>query len=72
MDSQYLTVKEIALLLGKSEKWVYLNKSKIPGFFVLAKSIFFDKQFLLTTLRQLAAQPKQNKPKGRNDPHGLL
>ena len=72
MDSQFLSVKEVAVLLSKSEKWVYLSKESIPGYFKLAKSIFFDKQLLLTTLRQLAAQPKQNKPKGRNDPHGLL
>jgi hypothetical protein len=72
MDSQFLSVKEVATLLNKSEKWVYLSKESLPGYFKLAKSIFFDKQLLLISLRQLATQPKQNKPKGRNDPHGLL
>ena len=71
MDSLYLSVKEVATLLRKSEKWVYLNKIKLPGYFTLAGSIFFDKQVLVSSLKTLATSTRQ-KPKGRNDPHGLL
>jgi predicted DNA-binding transcriptional regulator AlpA len=72
MDSQFLSVKEVASFLSKSEKWVYLRQRDLPGYFKLGKSIFFDKQLLITALRQLATQPRQKKPQGRNDPHGLL
>lgn len=30
MDSPYLSVGEVALLLGKSQKWVYQKKGVIP------------------------------------------
>jgi hypothetical protein len=72
MDSHYLSVKEVANLLHKSEKWVYVNKGEIPGFFMLAKSIFFDRDILVCSLKTLATHTRQNKPNGRNDPHGLL
>jgi len=57
MESPYLTVKEVAQLLGKSEKWCYLKKEHLPGYFKLAGSIFFDKEVLLVTLRNQATKP---------------
>ena len=73
MDSPYLSVGEIALLLGKSKKWVYQRKAEIPGYFKLAGSIFFDREILLSNLRNAATQPaKRQKPDVRNDRHGLL
>jgi hypothetical protein len=57
MDSPFLTVKEVAKLLNKSEKWCYLKKDQLPGYFKLAGSIFFDKDVLLATLRNQATKP---------------
>jgi len=57
MESPYLTVKEVAEFLHKSEKWVYLHKESIPGYFRLALSIFFDKDVLLATLKSQATKP---------------
>jgi predicted DNA-binding transcriptional regulator AlpA len=58
MDSPYLSVKEVTQLLGiRSTKWVYTHKSEIPGFFMLGKSIFFDKEVLLATLKAKATKP---------------
>jgi predicted DNA-binding transcriptional regulator AlpA len=57
MDSPYLTVKEVAQLLNKSEKWCYLKKDQLPGYFKLAGSIFFDKDVLLATLKSQATKP---------------
>ena len=73
MDSRYLSVGEVALLLGKSQKWVYQKKGVIPGYFKLAGSIFFDREILLSSLKESASRPtKRNRPEGRNDRHGLL
>jgi len=73
MDSPYLSVVEVAELFTRSEKWVYQNKSEIPGYFKLAGSIFFDREILLSNLRNAATQPaKRQKPDVRNDRHGLL
>ncbi len=56
MNSPYLTVKEVASYLNKSEKWVYLNQAKLPGYFKLAGAIFFDKDILLATLKAKATR----------------
>lgn len=57
MNSPYLSVKEVAAILNKSEKWCYLKKESIPGYFKLAGSIFFDKDVLLATLKAKATKP---------------
>ena len=73
MDSPYLSVGEVAQLLGKSQKWVYQNKGVIPGCFKLAGSIFFDREILVSSLKNAATRPaKVKKPDGRNDRHGLF
>lgn len=56
MNSPYLSVKEVAAFLNKSEKWVYLNQTKLPGYFKLAGAIFFDKDILLSTLKSKATK----------------
>ena len=72
MDS-YLTVEEVALLFGKSGKWVYTNKEQIPGFFKLARSIFFDKEILMSEIKIRAAKkPARKSTEGVHDAHGLL
>ena len=69
----YLSVEEVASLFGKSEKLVYSNKEQIPGFFRLAKSIFFDKEILMSELKIRAAKkPTRKSPEGVHDAHGLL
>jgi len=73
MDSRYLSVGEVSLLLGKSQKWVYQKKGVIPGYFKLAGSIFFDREILLSSLKEYASRPtKRHRPDSRNDRHGLL
>ena len=73
MDSPYLSVVEVAKLFGRCSKWVYQRKAEIPGYFKLAGSIFFDREILLSNLRNAATRPaKRQKPDVRNDRHGLL
>ena len=55
--SSNLTIKEVAQLLNKSEKWCYLKKDQLPGYFKLAGSIFFDRDVLLSTLKAKATTP---------------
>lgn len=70
----YLTVGEVAVLLGKCEKWVYSNKEEIPGFFRLAKSIFFDQEVLFSDLKSRASKPAARKSASPSseDRHGLI
>jgi len=56
MNSPYLSVKEVAQLLGKSSKWVYMSKDRLPGYFKLAGAIFFDKDILLASLKAKATR----------------
>jgi hypothetical protein len=73
MDNTYLSVCEVAKLLGKSQKWVYQQKGLIPGFFKLAGSIFFDREILMSGLKAAATRPvKRQKPDSISDRHGLL
>ncbi|MFA6472928.1 MAG: helix-turn-helix domain-containing protein [Candidatus Latescibacterota bacterium] len=73
MDKPYLSVGEVALLLGKCQKWVYQKKGVIPGYFKLAGSIFFDREILMLGLKTAATKPaKRQKPDSTSDRHGLL
>ncbi len=74
MESPFLSVKEAASLLGRSSKWVYLNKEEIPGFFRLAGSIFFDKTVMLGSIEALISKTalKEKRVDSRNDRHSLL
>jgi hypothetical protein len=73
MNSPYLSVAEVAKLFARCEKWVYQNKSEIPGYFKLAGSIFFDREVLESGLKNAATRPaKRQKPDSTSDRHGLL
>lgn len=74
MDNLYITVEEVAVLLRKNPKWVYSHKEKIPGYFRIGKSIFFDREILIESLKEQARKPTKEKA-GRItsvDRHGLL
>ncbi len=72
MNSPYLTVDEVAGFLRKSSKWVYTKKEKIPGFFKIGGSIFFDREILQTHLKELAFKPTPKVSRNSRDKHGLL
>ena len=74
MQSPFLTADEVALLLRKSTKWVYQRAVDIPGAFKLGGSWFFDKDILLSSLKELATtgKPKRNGlGKSDDNRHGL-
>ena len=75
MSSPYLSVGEVALFMGKSEKWVYNRIHEIPGSFKIGGSWFIDKEILVSSLKDLASNPtgKGGGPySGNEDPHRLL
>lgn len=74
MENPFITVEEVASLLRKNPKWVYGNKKTIPGFFKLAGSIFFDREILISHLKELAFKPTPQKARrvSIEDQHGLL
>ncbi|MFH1052736.1 MAG: helix-turn-helix domain-containing protein [bacterium] len=47
-----LTVKQVASLLGMSNKWVYRHKDEIPGYFKIAGAILFDKEIFFKELKR--------------------
>ena len=74
MQSPFLTADEVALLLRKSTKWVYQRAGEIPGAFKLGGSWFFDRDILVSSLKELAAPGKPRRiGHGRADArrHGL-
>ena len=73
MENLFITVEEVSVILRKNPKWVYNHKEKIPGFFRLEGAIFFDREILISHLKELAFKP--TKKAGRItsvDRHGLL
>jgi len=72
MQSPFLTADEVSLLLRKSTKWTYQRAKDIPGSFKLGGSWFFDKDILLSSLKELAStgkpKPKPSRSDGR---HGV-
>lgn len=76
MENLYITVEEVAELLRKSPKWVYSHKEQIPGYFKIQGAIFFDRNVMIQSLRELATNPKPTQIKARRvsteDQHGLL
>ena len=78
MATRYLSVKEVAAMLGISIKTIYAKKLLIPGYFNLAGMHFFDEEVLVKSLKDLAthstAKPieviKTNR-KRPSDRHGL-
>ena len=73
MQSPYLTVREVAALFRKSEKWVYLRQAEIPGAFRVAGSIFFDREILESSLKELASakSPAPKPARACPNKHGL-
>jgi len=76
--SRYLSVKEVAALLGVSIKTIYAKKLSIPGYFNLAGLHFFDEDVLVTSLKDLAThsvtkpiEPVKTNRKRPADRHGL-
>lgn len=77
MDSNYLSVADVALLLKRSIKWVYKHQAEIPGYFKLANSIFFDRHILTETLKTVALNHVKNTKSSHHaravvDRHGLM
>lgn len=73
--TRYLSIKQVASVLGVCDKTIYnmVDRGQIPGHFRLGSLHLIDEEVFNATLKQLSRTlPKQNKPKGRNDPHGLL
>ncbi len=70
MDTKFLSAKEVAALLGRSEKWVYSNKAAIPGMFYLGRSYFWDQEVLLGTLKDLATRPAKPGARSGGKPIG--
>ncbi|MCX6152525.1 MAG: hypothetical protein NT007_00035 [Candidatus Kapabacteria bacterium] len=55
--AEYLTVQDVAIELKTSIKWVYCNKTIIPGFFKIGGQIRFDSDIFRTCLKKLAFKP---------------
>ena len=74
MDSPFLCAKEVAELLGKCTKWVYVNQHQIPGRFEIGKSIFWDREIFFQSLKEKAKRSASQKTKAEpiSDKHGLL
>jgi len=69
MSSPFLSVGEVASLLGASTKWVYSHQKEIPGRVKLAGLIRFNREILLKELESLASRPKKSPDQSR---HGLF
>ena len=65
--SQPLKAKEVSRLLGMSAKWVYQNQFQIPGRFTIGKSIFWDKETLLRSIKEQASRPAVRLGRDRHD-----
>lgn len=66
----YLTVGELALLLRRSEKWIYQHIHTIQGAFKLGRCWFIDREILTSSLKSLAQKPKAP-AKGSPNRHNL-
>jgi predicted DNA-binding transcriptional regulator AlpA len=53
---KFLSVKEVAGLLGTSVKWVYAHQRLLPGRIKIAGLIRFDRERLL---KELASRPEK-------------
>ena len=58
MSTQPLTIKikEVAQLLGMSEKWVYQNQTQIAGYLKIGKAILFNREIFLESLKPKATK----------------
>lgn len=53
---KYLSVKEVASILGVSVKFVYVHLKEIPGYLKLAGKILFDAEILFRELKRLSKE----------------
>ena len=70
-----LSVEHVAEILDAGIQWVYNNKLKIPGYYKIGGLIRFDRETLLSWIKQNCTQPTQ--PSSRvspytEDKHGLM
>lgn len=66
-----LRVDQVAKRLDVSEKWVYQNKEKIPGYFKINGLIRFNQQKFLKGIDGLDPVPTKRNG-GPEDRHDLL
>ncbi len=52
----FLTAGEVAGLLRRSTKWVYIHAQDIPGGFKLGGTWLWDKEVLIASLKELAGK----------------
>ena len=65
----YLAVKEVAALLGVSDKFVYKHQKEIPGRVKIGSLIRWDKEVLTEELNRQARRPV--KDRAYHGRHGL-
>lgn len=70
MSQDVLGVKDIADILGRSERWVYQKKTEIPGYFKLGGSVYFHARTFWEWIENNCTQPKA-KPESPHGRHGL-
>ena len=51
IEAKFFSVKEVAVMLGKCNKWVYQRKEKIPGYTRIAGAILFNREVFLSGLK---------------------
>ena len=67
-----MEVAEVAKLLRRCEKWVYVNKHKIPGFFPIAGSVLFNRKTLEKHIEGFIPKPPtSNELDGSSNRHGI-
>jgi hypothetical protein len=72
MSNPYLSVGEVAQLLGVSVKFVYKHGRELPGYLKIAGLIRFDRDVLQSRLKELASQPsKRDRAVSYSSRHGL-
>lgn len=77
MSTQYLSVKQVAEVVGVDPKTIYkmISRRQIPGHFRLGSLHLIDREIFMAKLKLLAKTDYsigQSKRVGLKDPHGLL
>ena len=70
-----LSVEHVAEILEAGKQWVYNNKLKIPGYYKIGGLIRFDRETLLSWIKQNCTQPTQpssHVSPVKEDKHGLM
>ena len=72
MDSPMMSVQDVADYFQVGIKWVYVNKSKIPGFQKIGGLIVFNRQTLLEHTKGYKPAKTVKSVYSYSDPHSLL